>query len=136
MTCWGSGPATAGRARSTGCTCSPSPTIAAIKNRGVADACIVVCDGLKGLPESITTVWPQALVQACVLHLVRNTFRYASRRYWEQMARDLRPVYTAPTEAAAATRFDEFTATWGSQYPAVIALWRSAWSEFVPSLLR
>jgi putative transposase len=47
------------------------------------------------------------------------------------MARDLRPVYTAPTEQAAATRFDEFTATWGSQYPAIIALWRSAWSEFV-----
>jgi putative transposase len=61
-----------------------------IKNRGVADACIVVCDGLKGLPESITTVWSQALVQACVLHLIRNTFRYASRRYWEQMAKDLR----------------------------------------------
>jgi hypothetical protein len=58
-----------------------------IKNRGVTDACIVVCDGLKGLPESITTVWPQALVQACVLHLIRNTFRYASRKYWEQMAR-------------------------------------------------
>ena len=76
-----------------------------IKNRGVADACIVVCDGLKGLPESITTVWPQALVQACVLHLIRNTFRYASRKYWEQMARDLRPVYTAPTEAAASARF-------------------------------
>jgi putative transposase len=88
-----------------------------IKNRGVADACIVVCDGLKGLPDAITTVWPQALVQACVLHLIRNTFRYASRRYWEQKARDLRSVYTAPTEQAAATRFDEFTATWGQQYP-------------------
>jgi putative transposase len=60
-----------------------------IKNRGVADACIVVCDGLHGLPESITTVWPQALVQACVLHLIRNTFRYASRKYWETMAGDL-----------------------------------------------
>ena len=79
----------------------------------MADACIVVCDGLKGLPESISTVWPQALVQACVLHLIRNTFRYASRTYWEQMARDLRPVYTAPAEAAAEARFAEFTATWG-----------------------
>jgi putative transposase len=105
-----------------------------IKNRGVTDACIVVCDGLKGLPESITTVWPQALVQACVLHLIRNTFRYASRKYWEQMARDLRPVYTAATEQAAQARFDEFTATWGGQYPAIIALWQSAWSEFVPFL--
>ena len=105
-----------------------------IRNRGVADACIVVCDGLKGLPESITTVWPQALVQACVLHLVRNTFRYASRKYWEQMAKDLRPVYTAPTEAAASARFGEFAETWGEQYPAIVALWTSAWSEFVPFL--
>jgi transposase-like protein len=105
-----------------------------IKNRGVADVCIVVCDGLKGLPESITTVWPPTLVQTCVLHLIRNTFRYASRKYWEPMAKDLRPVYTAPTEAAAAARFDEFIEKWGALYPAIITLWRSSWSEFVPFL--
>jgi transposase-like protein len=105
-----------------------------IKNRGVGDACIVVCDGLAGLPAAINTVWPQTLVQACVLHLIRNTFRYASRRYWEQMAKDLRPVYTAPTEAAAAERFDEFAGKWGALYPAIVTLWRSAWSEFVPFL--
>ena len=94
----------------------------------------MVCDGLKGLPESITTVWPQALVQACVVHLIRNTFRYASRKYWEQIGKDLRPVYTAPTEAAAEARFSEFAEKWGAQYPAIVALWRSAWSEFVPFL--
>ena len=105
-----------------------------IKNRGVTDAYIVVCDGLKGLPESITTAWPQALVQACVVHLIRNTFRYASRKYWDQLGKDLKPVYTAPTETAAAARVDEFTATWGTQYPAIVTLWRSAWSEFVPFL--
>jgi transposase-like protein len=106
-----------------------------VKNRGVADVCIAVCDGLKGLPEAITTAWPQTVVvQTCVLHLIRNTFRYASRRYWEQMAKDLKPVYTAPTEAAALARFEEFTDTWGGTYPAIIALWRSAWSEFVPFL--
>jgi transposase-like protein len=105
-----------------------------IKNRGVDDVCIVVCDGLAGLPAAISTVWPQALVQACVLHLIRNTFRYASRRYWEQMAKDLRPVYTAPTEAAAAERFAEFVEAWGGLYPAIVTLWRNAWSEFVPFL--
>jgi len=105
-----------------------------IKNRGVEDVCIVVCDGLPGLPAAIGTVWPQALVQACVLHLIRNTFRYASRRYWEQMAKDLRPVYTAPTEAAAVERFAEFVETWGGLYPAIVTLWRNAWSEFVPFL--
>jgi putative transposase len=105
-----------------------------IKNRGVDDVCIVVCDGLPGLPAAISTVWPQALVQACILHLIRNTFRYASRRYWEQMAKDLRPVYTAPTEPAAVERFAEFVDTWGALYPAIVTLWRNAWSEFVPFL--
>ena len=105
-----------------------------LKNRGVADVCIAVCDGLKGLPEAITTVWPQALVQACVLHLIRNTFRYAARQYWEQMARDLRPVYTAPSEAGATERFTEFAEVWGPRYPAILALWRRAWPEFVPFL--
>src|SRR5690348_2191214 len=79
-----------------------------IKNRGVEDVCIVVCDGLKGLPESITTAWPLAVVQACVIHLLRNSFRYASRRDWDALSKDLRPVYTAATEPAAAASFDEF----------------------------
>ena len=105
-----------------------------IKNRGTADVCIAVCDGLTGLGEAITTVWPQAVVQTCVLHLIRNSFRYASRKYWDQIAKDLRPIYTAPTESAAEARFAEFTATWGGQYPAIITLWRNAWSEFVPFL--
>jgi putative transposase len=105
-----------------------------IKNRGTADVCIVVCDGLKGLPEAINTVWPAAVIQTCVIHLIRNTFRYASRKYWDQMARDLRPVYTAPTEAAAKERFGEFTEKWGQRYPAITRLWENAWTEFVPFL--
>jgi putative transposase len=105
-----------------------------LRNRGVADVCIAVCDGLKGLPEAITTTWPLATVQACIIHLVRNTFRYASRRDWDAISKQLRPVYTAPTEAAAATRFDEFTDTWGGQYPAIIRLWKAAWAEFIPFL--
>jgi putative transposase len=105
-----------------------------LKNRGVADVCIAVCDGLRGLTEAITTVWERAVVQTCVIHLIRNTFRYASRKYWDQMARDLRPVYTAPTEAAAKERFTEFAATWGQQYPAIVRLWDNAWAEFVPFL--
>jgi len=105
-----------------------------IRNRGVQDVCIVVCDGLKGLPESITTAWPLATVQACIIHLVRNTFRYASRRDWDALAKDLRPVYTAPAEQAAAARFDELAERWGAQYPAIVRLWRSSWTEFIPFL--
>jgi transposase-like protein len=105
-----------------------------IKNRGVDDVCIVVCDGLKGLPESIAATWPLALVQTCVLHLVRNTFRLASRADWDKMARDLRPVYTAVNEADAVRCLDEFHTIWGNRYPAIRTLWANAWSEFVPFL--
>jgi len=105
-----------------------------IKNRGVADCCIVVCDGLKGLPEAIGTVWPQAITQTCIVHLLRNSFRYASRKDWTALAKDLRPVYTAPTEAAALDRFAEFAATWETRYPAIVRLWENAWAEFVPFL--
>jgi putative transposase len=105
-----------------------------IKNRGVEDACIVVCDGLKGLPESIEATWPLAVIQTCVLHLIRNTFRLASRRDWDAMAKDLRPVYTAINEADAQVRLDEFHDKWGDRYPAIRTLWSNAWSEFVPFL--
>ncbi len=88
-----------------------------IKNRGVDDVCIAVCDGLKGLPEAITTTWELATVQACVIHLIRNTFRFASRKYWDEMSRDLRPVYTAPSEAAAMERFAEFDSQVGQTVP-------------------
>jgi putative transposase len=105
-----------------------------LKNRGVADVCIAVCDGLKGLPEAITTVWDLTTVQQCIIHLLRNTFRFASRKYWDQVAHDLRPVYTAASEAEALARFEEFEEKWGKPYPAISRLWRNAWTEFVPFL--
>ena len=105
-----------------------------IKNRGVADVCIVVCDGLKGLPDAINTVWELAVVQTCIIHLIRNTFRFSARQYWDEMARDLRPVYTAPSESAAKERFDEFAGKWGVRYPAIVRMWGNAWTEFVPFL--
>ncbi|MCY4271834.1 MAG: IS256 family transposase [bacterium] len=105
-----------------------------IKNRGTDDVCMVVCDGLKGLPEAIETTWPAAITQTCVLHLIRNTFRLASRRDWDAMAKDLRPVYTAVNEADAKERLVEFHAIWGDTYPAIKGLWHNAWAEFVPFL--
>jgi putative transposase len=105
-----------------------------IKNRGVNDVCIVCCDGLKGLPDSIAATWPLAIVQSCVLHLIRHTFRLAGRHDWEAIAKAMRPIYTAPTEAAARERFTEFAAIWGDKYPGIIRMWESAWAEFVPFL--
>ena len=105
-----------------------------IKNRGTSDVCIVVCDGLKGLPDAIAATWPLAVVQTCVIHLLRNTFRLANRKHWDALAKDLKPVYTAPNEQAAKERFAEFTEHWGMRYPAIIRLWETAWSQFVPYL--
>jgi putative transposase len=68
------------------------------------------------------------------VHLLRNSFRYARRRDWAAIARDLKPVYTAATEAEALDRFAEFSGTWEARYPAIIKLWESAWAEFTPFL--
>jgi hypothetical protein len=105
-----------------------------IKNRGVADVCMVVCDGLKGLPDAIETVWPQAVTQTCVVHLMRASFRYAARQDWDRISRALKPIYTAPTAKAAEDRFLEFQEEWGDKYPAIVRLWENAWAEFVPFL--
>jgi putative transposase len=105
-----------------------------LKNRGVADVCIVVCDGLKGLPDAVNTVWDKTIVQSCIVHLLRNSFRYASRADWAAIAKDLKPVYTAPSEQAALDRFAEFSDTWEARYPAIVRLWTNAWPEFVPFL--
>lgn len=105
-----------------------------IKNRGTEDVCMVVCDGLKGLPDAIEAVWPQAITQTCVVHLIRASFRYAARQDWDKIAKMLKPVYTAPTEEAATERFLEFAEAWGTKYPAIVKLWENAWAEFVPFL--
>ncbi len=105
-----------------------------LRNRGVKDTFFVVCDGLKGLPEVVGNVWPQAIVQTCIIHLLRNTFRLTSRKYWDEIKRDVKPVYTAVNATAARTAFDELAEKWGQRYPAVIRLWDNAWSEFIPFL--
>jgi putative transposase len=105
-----------------------------LRNRGIGDVFVVCCDGLKGLPESIRAIWPQAEVQLCVVHLVRSAIRYTSTKHWGQVCREMREIYTAPTETAAEARFAEFADTWRARYPAMIATWETAWGEFVPFL--
>ena len=105
-----------------------------LKNRGVADVFFVDCDGLKGLPNSVNTIWPMATVQTCIIHLVRGSFRYASRKYRDELSKDLRPIYTATGADAAAAALDALDDKWGKRYPAMIRLWRNAWSEFIPCL--
>jgi putative transposase len=105
-----------------------------LRNRGVKDTFFVVCDGLKGLPDVVSNVWPQAIVQTCIIHLIRNTFRLTSRKYWDELKRDLKPIYTAVNATAARAAFDELAEKWGARYPGVVKLWDNAWAEFIPFL--
>ena len=105
-----------------------------IKNRGVKDTFFLVCDGLKGLPEVVTNVWPLTTVQTCIIHLIRNTFRLASKKDWDALKRDVKPIYTAPNAAAARAAFEELTERWGRKYGAIVRLWENAWEEFIPFL--
>jgi transposase-like protein len=105
-----------------------------LRNRGVHDVFFLVCDGLKGLPEVVSNVWPAAIVQTCIIHLIRNTFRLTSRKYWDAIKHDIRPIYTAVNATAARVALDDLTEKWGPRYPAVIRLWDNAWSEFIPFL--
>lgn len=105
-----------------------------LRNRGIQDVIIVCCDGLKGLPESIRATWPQTTVQTCVVHLVRNSLRFASKKHWQRLAREVKEIYHAPTIPAAEARFAEFAEEWEEQYPAMIQMWRRSWGEFTPFL--
>jgi putative transposase len=89
-----------------------------VKNRGAQDALMVVCDGLKGLPEQVNATWPQVVVQTCIVHLLRGTFCYVPRQHWQKLADALKPIYTAATEAAALERWLRVAETWGARYPA------------------
>jgi transposase-like protein len=105
-----------------------------LRNRGINDAFIVCCDGLKGLPDAIRATWPLAEVQLCVVHLVRSSLRYTSKKDWGPVCRELREIYTAATVDAATARFAEFAEHWRDRYPAMIAAWERAWDDFVPFL--
>ena len=105
-----------------------------LRNRGVRDVFFLICDGLKGLPEVVENVWPLAIVQTCIIHLIRNTFRLASRADHDAIKRDIKPIYTAPNADAALAALDELEEKWGAKYRAMVRLWRNAWNEFIPFL--
>lgn len=106
-----------------------------LRNRGVKDVLIVACDGLPGLPEAIASIWPKAIVQTCVVHLIRNSMRYASWKDRKAIATGLKPIYTAATVQAAEDALEAFAdSDVGKRSPAVVDVWRRAWNEFVPFL--
>jgi putative transposase len=105
-----------------------------LRNRGLLDVLIVCCDGLTGFPDAIEAVWPQAVVQTCVVHLIRNSIRYCSWKDRRAVTTALKPIYRAETIDAAADALDTFELEWGDRYPAIVDLWRRNWERFTPFL--
>src|SRR5215207_5741355 len=108
--------------------------VSELKQRGVQDVLICCVDGLKGFPEAIEAVWPQATVQTCLVHLVRNSLRFVSYRDRKPLAAALRRVYSAPTEDAARLELDRFAATWDARYPMISRAWNEHWERICPFL--
>ena len=105
-----------------------------LRTRGVVDVLICCCDGLKGLPDAIEATWPAASVQTCVVHLIRASIRYCSWKDRKTITAALRPIYTAVNAETAADALDTFELEHGDRYPAIVAVWRSAWERFTPFL--
>jgi putative transposase len=105
-----------------------------LKTRGVRDILIACVDGLKGFPEAIEAVFPQTTVQTCIVHLIRQSLRYVPRRQYEQVVKDLRPIYTAVNADAALVALEGFDKKWGAQLPPVVQAWRNSWDYVIPFL--
>jgi putative transposase len=103
-----------------------------LKSRGVEDVLFAVVDGLKGFPEAITAVFPRAIVQTCIVHLIRNSLAFVSFKDRKALVASLKAVYRAETEAAALDRLEAFEAEWSKRYPTIGPMWRRHWSEVAP----
>lgn len=105
-----------------------------IRNRGTKDILVLCCDGLTGLPSAVNSIYPQTVVQTCVVHLLRSAMKYASYCDRKTMARDMKPIYTAPTVQGAELAMEAFAEAWGAKAPGAVLAWRNAWEDFIPFL--
>jgi putative transposase len=105
-----------------------------LKVRGVRDLLIVCCDGLKGFPDAIEAAFPHAVVQTCIVHLLRNSFRFVSYKDRAAVAKDLRPIYTAPSREEALSALERFEQKWDHRYDSIGLSWRTNWERVVPFL--
>ena len=105
-----------------------------LKTRGVQDILIACVDGLKGFPEAIEAIFPKTTVQTCIVHLIRASLRYVPRRDREQVARDLKPIYTAKDADQAQAELEAFDEKWGKRFPVITQTWLNAWEHVTPFL--
>ena len=106
--------------------------ITELRNRGVQDILVASVDGLKGFPEAIAAVYPETIVQLCIVHLIRNSLRLVAWGTRRELAQDLKPIYGAATEAEALAALEHFEATWGKQYPSIGRSWKAHWDGVIP----
>jgi transposase-like protein len=105
-----------------------------LKRRGVRDILICCVDGLKGFPEAIEAIFPETVVQTCIVHLIRHSLKYVPRKQYDQVVKDLRPIYTAIDADAAREALEAFDHKWGRQLPVIVQAWREAWEHVIPFL--
>lgn len=105
-----------------------------LKQRGVRDILICCVDGLKGFPEAIEAIYPQTVVQTCVVHLIRHSLKYVPRREYAEVAADLKPIYTAVDAEAAQAALERFDEKWGERFPVITQAWLNAWEYVTPFL--
>lgn len=103
-----------------------------LRSRGVADILIAVVDGLKGFPEAINSVFPKAMVQTCIVHLIRNSLSFVSWKDRKAILPSIKAIYHAENADVALLRLEDFEAAWGKRYPAIGAAWRRAWEHVIP----
>ncbi len=103
-----------------------------LKTRGVHDIFIACVDGLKGFPEAIEAVYPQASVQLCIVHLVRNSLNFVPWKMYKAVAADLKLIYTSATVELAELRLSEFETKWDKNYHAISLIWRRNWARIIP----
>jgi len=103
-----------------------------LRNRGVKDIFIACVDGLKGFPQAIETLFPQAQVQTCIVHLVRASLNYVGWKERKQVAADLKAVYRAATAEEAEQRLTQFATKWDNRFASIAALWRRQWPQVIP----
>ena len=105
-----------------------------LKQRGAGDILLCCVDGLKGFPEAIEAIYPNTTVQTCIVHLIRHSLRYVPRREREQVARELKPIYTAVDADAAQAALEAFDDKWGARFPVITQAWLNAWEYVTPFL--
>jgi putative transposase len=105
-----------------------------LRNRGLRDILVLCCDGLTGLPDAVRVVFPDTVIQTCVVHVIRNAMKFVSYGDRAKVSAAMRVIYTAPSVEAAEIALNEFRQAWGKQYPGSVGVWERAWPEFIPFL--